>query len=67
MSYSTQDAQLHQTEIINQAIKERDEEKLYTLAQYAKGDGEDELADYLVQQARRIYREDWAYDESINN
>ena len=67
MSYTIQDAQLHQAEIINLAIKERDEEKLYTLAHYAKDNGEDELAEYLVQQARRIYREDWAYDESINN
>jgi len=48
---------------INDALKSRDSEKLFTLAQQLKVLGEDEEAQSIRYEARRIEREDNYHDE----
>ena len=49
------------------ATKEEDAERLYELASQFKEEGDDELADDLQKIARRIERDEWAYDEARDN
>jgi hypothetical protein len=67
MSYSIQEAIEEQNAAIDQALQSRDSEALYQLADIVKEQGEDELAEELTAAARRIDREDWSYDVSVNN
>ena len=67
MGYSLQHANLERTEAIHQALNKEDSDQLLTIADQVKKEDEDELAEYLVQQARRIRKDEWAYDESIGN
>lgn len=67
MSYTHQDAQIEQDELIRTALDTRDSEQLRQMAEMLKEQGEDEEADRLLKTARRFETEDWAYDESINN
>lgn len=60
-------AHLEREHDVNVAINTRDSEALYNLASYYKKEGEDETADQLLTIAKKIDREDWAYDESIGN
>lgn len=54
-------------EAITNAINTRDVSTLYKIAEWEKKEGNDEEADKLVKEAKRIDSEDWAYDESIGN
>lgn len=49
------------------AINSRDSEALVKLAQIVKEQGDDEQAEDLLAEAKRIEKEDWAYDEAIGN
>lgn len=52
---------------VRSAYDSRDVEELFRLANLESKDGNDEYAETLKQIAKRFDREDWAYDESINN
>lgn len=49
------------------ALMTNDSEALYRLAQLEAKEGNDEYAHALLAEARRIDREDWAYDEAVDN
>lgn len=67
MSYSSRQAiDERQTEIF-EALRTRDSEALYHLASMEKEEGNDEVAEELLQQAKKIDREDWSYDEAKDN
>jgi hypothetical protein len=60
--------ELHeQDQAVYDAIKTRDSEALYQLAAQVKEQGEDEQAEALLAEAKRIDKEDWAYDNAIGN
>lgn len=60
--------ELHDRQIeIKEALETRDSEALYTLARLEKEDGQDEYAESLQIHARRIDKEDAAYDEERDN
>lgn len=67
MSYSIREASAEQQQAIVAAINFRDSEALCKLAQIVKEQGDDEQAEALLTEARKIEKEDWAYDNSINN
>ena len=67
MSYSIQEAKHDQDQMIMDAIAERDSEKLFQLADIVKEQGDDEVAETLLKQAKDIERDDWAYDEFKDN
>lgn len=52
---------------IELALMTRDSEALYRLASLEKEEGNDEVAEDLQAHAKRIDREDWAYDNAIGN
>ena len=54
-------------ETIFTAIKRDDEITLYRLANYHSGQGNDEYAEWLLTQARKAQRNNWAYDEANDN
>lgn len=55
-----------EAEVIN-AINTRDSEALYTLAGLYKEEGEDEMADTLRAEAKKIDREDDSFDQFRDN
>ena len=67
MAYSHREAQWERTEAIEDALAREDGERLLDLADQAKGEGEDELAEFLRKEGKRIQREEMLYDESIGN
>lgn len=67
MSYSIYEASAEQQQAIVAAINSRDSEALYQLAQIVKEQGDDEQAEDLLTEARKIEKEDWAYDNAIGN
>lgn len=67
MSYSIQYANAEQTQAIVAAINSRDSEALYRLAGIMKEQGDDENAEALLTEARKIEKEDWAYDNAMGN
>lgn len=67
MSYSIREAGAEQQQAIVAAINSRDSEALYNLAQIVKEQGDDEQAEVLLTEAKKIDREDWAYDNAIGN
>lgn len=67
MSYSIREASAEFTQMIVAAINGRDSEALYQLAQIVKEQGDDEQAEALLIEAKRIEKENWAYDEAIGN
>lgn len=67
MSYSIQETQGEQDQMIDEALQTRDSEALYNLAAAIKEQGEDELAETLLNKAKQIDKEDWSYDEANNN
>jgi hypothetical protein len=67
MSYSPRQAVDERQAEVWTATKEEDAERLYQLAAQFKEEGEDELADELHKIARRIERDEWAYDEARDN
>ena len=52
---------------IEKAMHERDAGMIRYFAELEAREGNDEYATSLYQMARRWGREDWSYDESINN
>ena len=67
MSYSIYEADVEQQQDIVAAINSRDSEALVKLAQIVKEQGDDEQAEALLTEAKRIEKENWAYDEAIGN
>jgi len=67
MSYSINEAKNDQALDIDLALQLRDSSALYTLAAQVKEQGDDEHAEVLRDIARRIDREDMAYDEARDN
>lgn len=67
MSYSIREASAEFTQMIVAAINSRDSEALVKLAQIVKEQGDDEQAEDLLTEAKRIEKENWAYDEAIGN
>jgi hypothetical protein len=67
MSYHTQDATAQLGSAVERAISTRDVEALFKYAQVYKEQGEDEYAETLRKEARKIDREDWSYDNSTSN
>ena len=67
MSYQINEAVVERQDMIDTALHTRDSEMLYHLAQFEKEEGDDETAEHLLAIAKRIDREDNAYDESIGN
>ena len=67
MSYSIKDAIDERNHEVDEALQTRDSEALYTLASLYKEEGDDEMAEKLTSIAKRIDREDNAYDEAIGN
>jgi phage shock protein A len=67
MSYTTREAKNERTLEVELAQMTRDSEALYSLARQFKEEGEDEIAEELLAQAKKIDREDWAYDEHRDN
>ena len=67
MSYSIAQAKDERSIQVNQALQERDTTMLHVLSELYKEEGEDETADELRTIAKRIDRDDWAYDNAIGN
>jgi hypothetical protein len=67
MSYSNQEAKDERDQEVSEAMQTRDSEALYHLAGLYKEEGEDEYAETLIMAAKKIDREDWAYDEAKDN
>lgn len=67
MSYSIYEADAEQQQAIVAAINSRDSEALVKLAQIVKEQGDDEQAEDLLTEAKRIEKENWAHDEAIGN
>ena len=67
MSYSIDKARDERQVEISDALRTRDSEALYHLAGLEKEEGNDEVAEELYKQAKKIDREDWAYDEAKDN
>lgn len=67
MSYSTAEAGAELDQMIVAAINSRDSEKLFQLAQVVKEQGDDENAEALLTEAKRIEKEEWSYDNAIGN
>lgn len=51
---------------VKQACDSRDSQELFRLANLESKEGNDEYAEALQQLARRIDKEDWAYDEATD-
>jgi hypothetical protein len=64
MSYSPRHAQTERDQEVTEALQTRDSGALYRLAGLYKEEGEDEYAETLIMAAKKIDREDWAYDEA---
>lgn len=67
MSYSMKEANEERSQEVTTALQTRDSEALYQLAALYKEEGEDEYAETLLMAAKKIDREDWAYDEAKDN
>jgi GTP cyclohydrolase I len=67
MSYSVQEARWELDNRIEEALHQEDAEALAELSQIMKKIGDDETAEMLKDTLHRINKDDWAYDESINN
>lgn len=67
MSYSIDKAKDERQLEIEEAINARNSEALYHLAGLEKEEGNDEVAEDLLTRAKKIDREDWAYDEAKDN
>jgi len=67
MSFSPVTARIDEIDTIANAIAEDDEITLFRYADLMKKCGDDEQADHLLKLARKAQRNQWAYDESINN
>lgn len=67
MSYAITYAKAEEMTAVETAVEQRDVEGLFKLARVAKKAGNDEFAEILVDNAKRIDREDWAYDEAVDN
>lgn len=67
MSYSIQEAKVERRLEAIEALKNRDAEHLHRLADIEKGNGEDEYAEMLRDQARKIDAEDWKHDEWVDS
>jgi len=67
MSYSIIEAKGEEMGAMNTAIEQRDSEGLFRLARIAKKAGRDELSEYLYFEAKKIDREDMAFDENRDN
>jgi hypothetical protein len=64
MSYSPKQAKDDRDQEVTEALQTRDTEALYRLAGLYKEENEDEYAETLIMAAKKIDREDWAYDEA---
>lgn len=67
MSYSPKQAIDERNIDVWHALKEDDAEKLYHLAAQFKEEGDDENAASLLAIARKIEKDEWAYDEAKDN
>lgn len=67
MSYAIIEAKNEEMNAIETAIKQRDVEGLFRLARIAKKAGNDEFAEILIDNAKKIDREDWVFDEERDN
>lgn len=52
---------------VQRAIANDDYVALFRYADLFAKEGEDEAADYCLQQARQAHRNEWAYDEARDN
>lgn len=62
-----QQAVAEENERIATAIEENDAATLYILANNYAEQGDDEMAFHLLTKARRAQRNEWAYDEAVDN
>ena len=67
MSYSPKAAIDERATDVYHAIQTRDIEGLYHLANLYKKEGYDDIAEALQADARKMEKEEWAYDEANNN
>lgn len=67
MSYAIIEAKNEEMNAIETAIKQRDVEGLFRLARIAKKAGNDEFAEILIDNAKKIDREDGVFDEERDN
>lgn len=65
--YSTTDARIEINNLMDEALQERNADKAFQAADLLARNGEDDVADYWLKLANRWNKEDWLYDESINN
>ena len=65
--YTTQEINMDRSIEVHEAVDTRDSSALFRLARLEKEEGNDEFAESLYQLARRIDREDMAYDEMRDN
>lgn len=67
MSTTSNQSKEEQSIEIYNALNTRDSEALYHLADQLKEQGDDEGAEDLVAQAKKIDFEDWAFDRERDN
>ena len=67
MSTSSASLVADEQDTIFRAIAANDDTTLYRLANYHSGKGNDEYAGWLLTQARKAQRNNWAYDEAVGN
>lgn len=67
MSYSITHSKMERVQEIEEALGTRDMEKLFKLAEKESKEGNDEYAEILRDNAKRIDREDWQFDEARDN
>lgn len=67
MGYSIKEAIDERQQEVDKALQESDSEKLFQLAELFKEEGDDEEAEVLLATAKRIERDEWAYDEFKEN